>query len=244
MPMLQAAAIAKPCRQGIDSFKTHDDNNLGARQLKPVTMAVQSEKHITRGDGGKEYPSAGILRVTNAPPMYKSVEELTAYFGDFGGRFIPETLMEAHTQLEQVRGRAEIVCAGKLPVFAVFADHLPKVRYSGYLCDQGYAACLLGVSIVLHCAPWSYQHEENSSKPWRITHAMVFPVQAYVTACQDPAFREEFEQLGKDFIGRPTPMYHAKRLSAQIGGAQVRSPHEPRSACHSSCFPATCTDLV
>ncbi len=73
-------------------------------------MAASTEIHVTRGDGGKEYPSAGILAVTNAPPIYKSVEELTAYFGDFGGRFIPETLMEAHTQLEQV----SVSCVRKL----------------------------------------------------------------------------------------------------------------------------------
>lgn len=60
-------------------------------------------EHVTRGDGGKEYPSAGILSVTNAPPVYKSVADLPAYFGDFGGRFIPETLMDAHKQLEEVR---------------------------------------------------------------------------------------------------------------------------------------------
>ena len=60
------------------------------------------EAHVTRGDGGREYPSAGLLSVTNAPPIYKSVDDLPAYFGDFGGRFIPETLMEAHTQLEKV----------------------------------------------------------------------------------------------------------------------------------------------
>jgi len=72
-------------------------------------MASSSETNTTRGDGGKAYPSAGILAVTNAPPIYKSVDELTAYFGDFGGRFIPETLMEAHTQLEQVRVIAENV---------------------------------------------------------------------------------------------------------------------------------------
>jgi hypothetical protein len=65
-------------------------------------MASGTKHHVTVGDGGKEYPSAGILAVTNAPPIYKSVDELTAYFGDFGGRFIPETLMEAHTQLEHV----------------------------------------------------------------------------------------------------------------------------------------------
>lgn len=33
--------------------------------------------------------------------------------------------------------------------------------------------------------------------------------------------QEELEQLGRDYIGRPTPMYHAKRLTAHAGGAQI-----------------------
>ena len=43
------------------------------------------------------------LVVTNAPPMYKAVADLgTGRFGDFGGRYIPETLMAAHEELERV----------------------------------------------------------------------------------------------------------------------------------------------
>jgi tryptophan synthase beta subunit len=35
----------------------------------------------------------------------------------------------------------------------------------------------------------------------------------YVSCTKDPEFRKELEMLGRDFIGRPTPMYYCKRLT-------------------------------
>lgn len=86
-----------------------------------------------------------VLEVTNAPPRYQTASDIPSRFGKYGGRFIPETLMEAHTQLEE----------------------------------------------------------------------------EYVRASNDPEFRLELEQLGRDYVGRPTPMYLAKRLTAHAGGAQI-----------------------
>src|SRR5574344_27340 len=37
----------------------------------------------------------------------------------------------------------------------------------------------------------------------------------------DPAFLAEFKYELKHFVGRPSPVYHAQRLSAEIGGAQI-----------------------
>jgi len=91
--------------------------------------------------------SVPALAISNAPPIYKNVEELRAAsnFGEFGGRYIPETLVAAHDELERV----------------------------------------------------------------------------YVECTQDPKFREELERLGRDYIGRPTPLYFAKRLTEVAGGAQI-----------------------
>lgn len=91
--------------------------------------------------------SAPVLKISNCPPVYNSVEELakSANFGDFGGRYIPETLMAAHAELEAT----------------------------------------------------------------------------YVKCTADPLFQSELEELGRDYIGRPTPIYHAKRLSEEVGGAQI-----------------------
>jgi tryptophan synthase beta chain len=44
---------------------------------------------------------------------------------------------------------------------------------------------------------------------------------AYQAAQQDPEFRAEFEDELAHYVGRPSPIYHAKRWSALLGGAQI-----------------------
>jgi tryptophan synthase beta chain len=44
---------------------------------------------------------------------------------------------------------------------------------------------------------------------------------AYDAARKDPAFDAEFRYELKHYVGRPTPIYHAKRLSDECGGAQL-----------------------
>jgi tryptophan synthase beta chain len=44
---------------------------------------------------------------------------------------------------------------------------------------------------------------------------------AYAEARQDAAFQAELASLLKDFAGRPTPLYFAKRLTESIGGAKI-----------------------
>ena len=73
------------------------------------------------------------------------VPDARGYYGEFGGRFVPETLMPALAELEQ----------------------------------------------------------------------------AYLEAMADRSFGEEFDQLCRDYIGRPTPLYHARRLSEKSGGAAI-----------------------
>ncbi|MFQ5401675.1 MAG: tryptophan synthase subunit beta [Anaerolineae bacterium] len=46
-------------------------------------------------------------------------------------------------------------------------------------------------------------------------------IQAYDEARNDPAFLQEFEYLLKTYVGRPSPLTHAKRLSQKLGGAQI-----------------------
>jgi tryptophan synthase beta chain len=43
----------------------------------------------------------------------------------------------------------------------------------------------------------------------------------YDRARNDPVFQEELAILLRDFAGRPTPLYFAERLSAQLGGARI-----------------------
>ncbi len=44
---------------------------------------------------------------------------------------------------------------------------------------------------------------------------------AFQDAMSDPSFTEEFHAYLKDYVGRPTPLYHAKELSKALGGAQI-----------------------
>ncbi len=45
--------------------------------------------------------------------------------------------------------------------------------------------------------------------------------QAYLMAKKDPQFRDELRAILKDFVGRPTPLYEAKRLGEELGGIRV-----------------------
>jgi tryptophan synthase beta chain len=44
---------------------------------------------------------------------------------------------------------------------------------------------------------------------------------AYEHLRGDDDFQREFDWLLRNFVGRPTPLYHAQRLSERLGGAQV-----------------------
>jgi tryptophan synthase beta chain len=57
--------------------------------------------------------------------------------------------------------------------------------------------------------------------PETLMPALIELEQAFVDAQKDPAFRREFEGLLASFVGRPTPLTYAKRLSEKLGGAQI-----------------------
>lgn len=75
----------------------------------------------------------------------ETVTPLPARFGEFGGRYIPETLVAAHEDLEA----------------------------------------------------------------------------AYLEARSDPAFQQELDHLLRHYVGRPTPLYFAERLTCEVGGARI-----------------------
>ena len=75
----------------------------------------------------------------------KTLPDRMGRFGDFGGRFVPETLMSAIEELER----------------------------------------------------------------------------EYAAAQNDEAFQAELQSLSTHYVGRPTPLYYAENLSAELGGAQI-----------------------
>ena len=57
--------------------------------------------------------------------------------------------------------------------------------------------------------------------PETLMAALVELEHEYESAKQDAAFQAELDALLKDYAGRPTPLYFAKRLSEQLGGAKI-----------------------
>ena len=83
--------------------------------------------------------------VPNASSATASVPDTRGRFGDFGGRFVPETLTQALDQLSEEYEKAKL----------------------------------------------------------------------------DPEFQRELKILLKTFVGRPSPLYFARRLTESVGGAQI-----------------------
>jgi tryptophan synthase beta chain len=59
-----------------------------------------------------------------------------------------------------------------------------------------------------------------------LVHALDELKAAYAHYRNDPAFIAEFRHELKHFVGRPSPVYHADRLSREIGGAQIHLKRE------------------
>ena len=58
-----------------------------------------------------------------------------------------------------------------------------------------------------------------------VPETLVAPIEeltaAYFRVREDEGFRVELSQLLRDYVGRPTPLYEARRLSASAGGARI-----------------------
>jgi tryptophan synthase beta chain len=58
-----------------------------------------------------------------------------------------------------------------------------------------------------------------------VPETLVAPIEeltaAYFRVREDEGFRAELAQLLRDYVGRPTPLYEARRLTASAGGARI-----------------------
>ncbi|MFB3107442.1 MAG: tryptophan synthase subunit beta, partial [Pseudomonadales bacterium] len=57
--------------------------------------------------------------------------------------------------------------------------------------------------------------------PETLTRALDELSQEYTTARNDASFQEELDGLLKTYVGRPSPLYFAARLTQLCGGAQI-----------------------
>jgi tryptophan synthase beta chain len=57
--------------------------------------------------------------------------------------------------------------------------------------------------------------------PETLFHPLQELEEEYARARQDPEFQREFEYYLREFVGRPTPLYYAERLTRELGGAKI-----------------------
>ena len=82
--------------------------------------------------------------------------------------------------------------------------------------------------VIPETGPYHYPDAKGHFGPYggsfvseTLTHALNELRDAYAHYQNDPEFLEEFHRELKHFVGRPSPIYHAKRWSEILGGAQI-----------------------
>ena len=81
--------------------------------------------------------------------------------------------------------------------------------------------------------PYSQPDERGHFGPWggtfvaeTLVHAIDELKACYAAARRDPAFDAEFRSELAHYVGRPSPIYHAARMSRELGGAQIHLKRE------------------
>ena len=62
--------------------------------------------------------------------------------------------------------------------------------------------------------------------PETLVHPLRELEEEYFRAQQDPDFQRELDYYLREFCGRPTPLYHAQRLTKDLGGAKIHLKRE------------------
>ncbi|MGH8445117.1 MAG: tryptophan synthase subunit beta [Solimonas sp.] len=79
-----------------------------------------------------------------------------------------------------------------------------------------------------HAKPYDYPDKKGHYGPYGgqfVAETLMEPLReleaAYLRLKDDPAFLREFDADLRDYVGRPSPLYHAQRLTQKWGGAEV-----------------------
>ncbi len=85
-----------------------------------------------------------------------------------------------------------------------------------------------GAAALFHATDYQFPDPSGHFGPYggsfvaeTLTYALAELNDAYARYSKDPEFLEEFRYELKHFVGRPSPIYHARRTSELAGGAQI-----------------------
>mmetsp|Transcript_38445 Transcript_38445/g.75478 ORF Transcript_38445/g.75478 Transcript_38445/m.75478 type:complete len:570 (+) Transcript_38445:990-2699(+) len=87
--------------------------------------------------------------------------------------------------------------------------------------SNGGAAIVNGGGKALGANVWCFGDFGGRYIPETLMHAHDELTKMYETAKADPSFATELDLLRRNYVGGPTPLYHAKRLTEHAGGAQI-----------------------
>ncbi|PFD98430.1 tryptophan synthase subunit beta [Bacillus cereus] len=74
---------------------------------------------------------------------------------------------------------------------------------------------------LLHAENGYFGKFGGSFVPEQLQEALIHLEDAFNQYKDDPEFIKEYEYYLKEYVGRPNPLYYAKRLSEEIGGAKI-----------------------
>ena len=160
--------------------------------------SAKARLNTMRPNAGASNSSAAVSAAaaspaeTRAKPHSASTPrpDAAGRFGAFGGKYVPETLIAALTELEEEYTKAQ-------------ADPAFKVRRETDVKKTTRPT----TTLTTH----AWNDERGNLKP-------LFPsfLSKYLLLPQ-----AQFESILKDYVGRPSPLYHAERLTEHYGGAEV-----------------------
>src|SRR5580692_10565390 len=94
-------------------------------------------------------------------------------------------------------------------------------RIYGHLLRRPLLASVILPSVPSESRPGRFGIYGGRYVPETLMAALVELEQEYNTAKADAAFQTELTSLLTDFAGRPTPLFYAKRLTEELGGAKI-----------------------
>jgi len=125
------------------------------------------------------------------------------------------------SKIVQEIGRGGVAAAGKIVRELSGGPMQPTGRKATYAKSEKSAATLAAEK--KHADKWNFGESVFGGRfiPETLMVAHKELEEAWNKWKVDPGFKEELATLRRDFIGGPTPLYHAKRLTAHCGGAQI-----------------------
>src|SRR5215813_1302857 len=94
------------------------------------------------------------------------------------------------------------------------------MRYGERMIEKGDEVALMDLTS-LPDASGHFGSYGGSFVPETLMHPLEELKAAYAEARADESFQREFETLLREYVGRPTPITFAERLTEHLGGAQI-----------------------